>query len=223
MLHAISGLDRGLTIRELGCVLAVLANRWCLPLLIVTVGCSQTPTPSTATVETPVIASPGVEPAEADPSPDPERPPPRPAHDFEPFAHFEGIVPGVDRVSAVTRRFGDPSSEERSGVPGSDASIVHYPGGVTIIIDSRFQNDPDPLVDAIYAEAPYAGVGPHGLRIGLSREEVEQILERHYAIELRLETSVLVAPQGGGEDDLQLWFEAGRVNRIKLYKTVNYD
>jgi hypothetical protein len=142
---------------------------------------------------------------------------------FVPFESVDGIVPGTTKYSEVERRFGRPDEvevTERKVVAGMHLggnSIAKYTtrGMCFIFVEPV---DTDPVVDGIYVEAPYAGRTANGLFIGQPEADARAVIERDWFITNDLGASVLIAKARGGDSDLQVWFQDGRVSRMKIFR-----
>jgi hypothetical protein len=136
---------------------------------------------------------------------------------FVPFKHMSGIEPGESRLSSVLKSFGKPQREEITKT--GDKVIQYTRVGLSFLITAK-SKETDPIIDAVWAEEPYKGRSPNGLIINMSSGEAVEICMRDYYRVLNLSGSMYFSKEQGGEANFQVWFEDGKLIRIKIFRGV---
>lgn len=144
--------------------------------------------------------------------------------EFVPFKHIAGIEPGWTTQSQVVEMLGQPEEtevtkvEDVAGIKVGGNKILKYPSrGLFLIIGKDDLEQRDPVVNGIFAEAPFRGSSPSGLTLGMPRADVLRICNRDYFLTTNLGDSVFFATERNGDSRLQLWFTDDKLSRAKIY------
>ncbi len=148
--------------------------------------------------------------------------------EIQPFRHIYNIVPGESRQSAALKMLGDPRRVEITeiwevaGVKGGGNKKLHYTDrGIFLLISSKNIDEPDPVIDAVWVEAPFKGRSANGLYLGMPRDEALRICRRDYHETDDLKESFLFARRPGEDSDFQIWFKNGKLMRMKIFGPLN--
>lgn len=132
-----------------------------------------------------------------------------------PFASVDGLVLGHSRYRDAVRRFGEPEVVAE----GQNFVACFRSRGICLILTLPPERNPE--IDSIYVEDPYDGSTPEGLRLGQAEKESRVRIAKSFVVTDDLGDSLFLAPIGRpSQDDFQVWFEGGKLARMKVYGKV---
>jgi hypothetical protein len=143
---------------------------------------------------------------------------------FEPFRHIAGIQPGIHRLDEVIEFLDEPEGVELQPDDNEKTSgniILRYPSrGFSFLVVFGPEHPENPIIDCVWLESPFSGTSRQGMRLGMGDQECRGLCNTHYYIASDYEDFSFVAPtkEEEDDDDLQLWFESGKLVRIKLFR-----
>jgi hypothetical protein len=137
-----------------------------------------------------------------------------------PYHGVDNIIPGTTQYSEVIKEFGKPSStkvtperETSGGVKLGGNTVVEFRNkGIVLLLRKDKIN-----IDSVTVKNPYKGKTPHGMYLGMNKDDVKTIVRKHYFLDLDLGTSLLISKSEGMPSSFQVWFTDGKLSAMKIY------